>query len=208
MTDPNNGGMRRILDFAAPGLLVLAMLAVYLVDRNKATTKPPENIVTEEDDGEGDPEPNRPLRIGVVYGQWDQMGKLLKELGAGYEFTQLSITDLVDARKLGQYDVIFLCCGPWPNEWFNNGIKVSSFTGLNARNWNADRLSEVRSSLKQFLDGGGTIYSSDYQYVPIAMALPEMANTKNIALGAPQTLDAEVVDDGLAEALGGRDMSL
>src|SRR4051794_8520071 len=57
------------------------------------------------------------LRLAVTPRQYDDMGKLLKQLGAGYPFTTIALEDLEDAEKVGRYDVIFATCGTVPDSW-------------------------------------------------------------------------------------------
>ncbi len=61
--------------------------------------------------------PAEPLRLAVTPRQYDDMGKLLLQLGSGFHYTDISLDDLLDISKISKYDVIFLTCGAFPEDW-------------------------------------------------------------------------------------------
>jgi len=134
---------------------------------------------------------SRPMKLGVTESHrdlktglpWDDMGKLLGELGVGYPFKEIPVKDLLDESKLKEYDVLFFTCGP------GGAHKDSIEPGL-------------VDNLKRFVAAGGTLYASDWRYECIALAFPEFARPKLAQPGLDGTVQARVVDAGLRDLLG------
>ena len=61
---------------------------------------------------------------------------------------------------------------------------------------------QVRKALRRFVDAGGTLYVSDWQFGLVAMAFPEFVDRAKAQPGAVQTVHAEVLDPGLQKLLG------
>ena len=61
------------------------------------------------------------LRLAVTPHQYDDMGKLLAQLGSGFTYSEIRLEDLEDVSKLVQYDVVFLTCGTVPAGWVVGG---------------------------------------------------------------------------------------
>lgn len=121
------------------------------------------------------------VRMAVTPRRSDDMAKLLKELGEGFnKFDQIEVDDILDPKKLAQYDILFLTCG-------TDGPR--------------DR-ERFRANLRQFVSEGGTIYSSDLRYEQLAQAFPEFRDTKPYRAGQSGHIEAEVLDEGLRELLG------
>jgi hypothetical protein len=115
--------------------------------------------------------------------KWDDMGKLLDELGEGYRHDNVTTEDLIarhQEKRLNDYDVIFLTCSP-------------------ARD--ADKLEDP---LRSYVAKGGILYASDYRYATVAKAFPEMVVENLRGDGAEQKLDADVVDPALREIIGNK----
>jgi hypothetical protein len=110
--------------------------------------------------------------------KWDDMPKLLDSLGEGYKYTIIPVSGLVDAKKLGEYDVLFYTCG----------------------RGGAD--SDITSRLHDFVVNGGTLYASDWRYTAVALAFPDYQSERLQGSGAAGTIEADVVDPGLRDALG------
>jgi hypothetical protein len=108
---------------------------------------------------------------------WDDMGKLLNELGEGYRYDEITEQQILSKEKnLQDYDVLFLTC--------------------------AGGGSELESKLRSFVTAGGIVYASDWRYDAIAKAFPDLADNNLQADGERQELDAAVVDPALREVLG------
>ncbi len=108
--------------------------------------------------------------------KWDDMGKLLDELGAGYRHDNITMHDAIDLKKLNQYDVVFLTCA--------GGFE--------------DQLKEV---LPAYVAQGGILYASDWRFDAIAKAFPDMVVPALKGEGAKQDFEADIVDPGLADHL-------
>jgi hypothetical protein len=113
-------------------------------------------------------------------GPWDDVGKLLDEMGDGYKYDNLKESDLKDLDKLKRYDVIFLCC---------SSVK-SDFA--------------VAQTLRAYVSNGGTLYASDWRYEIVAQAFPDMADADKQGSGMDLYVLADVVDQGLRDVLGAK----
>ena len=60
----------------------------------------------------------------------------------------------------------------------------------------------LRKALRRYVDVGGTLYVSDWQFGVLAIAFPEFIDRAKTARGAEQTVHAEVIDPGLQKLLG------
>ncbi|MFO0870548.1 MAG: hypothetical protein U0935_16595 [Pirellulales bacterium] len=162
-------------------------------------------IVVEETEREesGNEEETREvrLRLAVTPADFDDMGRLLRELGEGYAYDNLALDELLDADKLKQYDVIFATCGGAPDSWLGEAV------GAGERNSRVYIIKpevgeKLRSALRGFVQNGGTLYASDWRYQIVSIAFPELVSASKIAQGDRQEVQAEVVDDGLREVVG------
>ena len=99
----------------------------------------------------------RPLRLGVNPQGFDNVGAVLKGLGKGYEFTDLTEVDLESGDRLKEYDVVFLNCG--------------GRVGTNA--------ASAAKAVRDFVFLGGTLYASDLQYGFVNKAFPLAAAPTN-----------------------------
>ena len=109
--------------------------------------------------------------------RWDDMGKLLDELGEGYRYDTVDPQQfLLNPKKLSQYDLLFLTC--------KSG---------------GDELKEL---LQNFVGNGGILYASDWRYEAVANTFPDFADKRLVGKGAPGPLDADVVDPALREFIG------
>lgn len=170
--------------------LLAALTAVVIYDRapEVRTSSGPlaVNVVSSAPPRQGGP---RKLRLAVTpthrdfdpaTGEnvpWDDMGKLLTQLGDGYKFDLVPTDKIVKTPKLlDKYDVLFLTCAPGGEE--------------------------LRSILPAFVARGGTLYASDFRFDAIALAFPEMVDKPSVASGTRQDVVAEVVDPGLRDVIG------
>jgi hypothetical protein len=123
----------------------------------------------------------KPLRLAVSHTKknvWDDMGRLLDNLGAGYKHQTVSMSDLYDSKKYDDFDVLFLTCSSEGNDQV------------------------VADNLRRFVARGGTLYASDWRFLVVALAFPDFVNNKVVGEGNVQSLTADVLDPGLADALG------
>ena len=191
--------MQRLIDAGVLGTLVLALLLVVVVDKLLTATTPDQrNGQSAAPAAKGQPIvinlPSRAkhLRLAVTPSYrdknnivWDDMAKLLSTLGEGYKFTLMDSRELLYPKKLEEFDVLFLTCAPGGADPLGRAIE------------------EVfASNLRKFVEQGGTVYASDWRYDSIAAAFPEVASARLKGEGRGQTLEAEVVDAGLRDAVG------
>ena len=118
-----------------------------------------------------------PLHLAVTPPEYDDMGKLLDTLGSGYRHTKIAMNDLLDAERLRKYDVVFLTCGGAPRDW------LGKRTGAGQRDVGGrlpraaeDRPAAPHRRLRRFVDAGGTLYASDWQFGLVAIAFPEFVD--------------------------------
>ncbi|MBM4071995.1 MAG: hypothetical protein FJ271_24180 [Planctomycetes bacterium] len=179
-----------LIDSAVAGGLVLALLLVVGLDSGAKKAGGGNVVVLEP----GSNEPSgrdRPLRIAVTpthndkLGKWDDMGKLLDQLGEGYRYTMFPIAELLDPdrraariREIDEIDVLFLTCAP-------GGIEEA-----------------ITETIKGFVARGGTLYASDWRYRCVAQAFPDFRAPGLEADGRPQQVNAKVLDPGLRDILG------
>jgi hypothetical protein len=126
---------------------------------------------------------SRTLKLAVSQPAFDDIGKLLKQMGQGYmDFDTLDWSQLQDPEQLRAYDVLFLTC--------------------NEPKYLPDR---AAATIRDFVHSGNTLYVSDLWYALLARAFPEAgALTTNIELGKEQEIIAEVVDPSLQQTMGKR----
>ena len=90
----------QLLGDAAGGLLLVAAVAlVFLFDRRGTLAYPLAATVSLVPRPEAaEPSQPRPLRLAITPPKYDDMGQLLGTLGAGYQYTELRMDDLLYAR--------------------------------------------------------------------------------------------------------------
>jgi hypothetical protein len=125
--------------------------------------------------------PPRTLRLAVTPAHYDDMGRLLTNLGEGYRHTLLHPAALYNPKALAQFDVVFLTC--------------AASTSLDAR---------LNRTVRQFVEQGGTLYASDLRFDVLVGAFPEYIDRSQLGrTGAGfQTVKARVIDPGLRAELG------
>jgi hypothetical protein len=204
------GSIQWIVDLGLAVGLVVALLIVVAVDRGRpvesAASKPATQLKEVETPPEEPTPPVKSLRLGVTVGPhsqtYDDMARLLKELGEGYKYEILRLEDLPNAAKLAEFDVIFLTCSGVPETWLGERIGASKREGLELRAPNEEVIRKLTDDFRDFVGRGGTLYASDRQYGLVAEAFKESASP-NVPNGKKQTLNAEVVEPGLRELIGG-----
>jgi hypothetical protein len=202
------------LDICLPVTLLLALAVVFAVDRLKPQAadqggQDGEVKVTEETGGIPPPPP-RNLRLGVTpappHETYDDMGRLLDDLGEGYKYTAFPMDDLQDAKKLAEFDVIFLTCSGVTSSWLDmeHPIGEGPRPGTKSYPVNQKVYKQVQDNLREFVARGGTLYVSDWHYKLISGAFPEFADRRTVHEGRKQELTAEVVEAGLRELIGSK----
>ncbi len=188
---------RLAVDAAALLALAVALGMVFLLDRGcagrpeKIEVAEPANVARE-----------HPLQLAVTPPQYDDMGKLLDTLGSGYRYTPITMEDLLDARRLRKFDVVFLTCGGVPQEWLGRQTGPGQRDSAGVFRAKPEICDRLRKSLRGFVDVGGTLYVSDWQFGLLAIAFPEFIDRAKAARGTEQTVHAEVLDPGLQKLLG------
>ena len=142
------------------------------------------------------------LKLGVMKGTFDDIGKLLETLGKGYAFDTLDLRDLESPKTLSKYDVIFVACGYSPEAWL--GTPSGEPTQRNAKLYTFDKTiaKTIREAILQYTANGGIIYASDWRRTLISLTFPEMTMRTNLEGGKAQHATASVVDKGLAANIG------
>lgn len=121
----------------------------------------------------------RVLRLAATKPEYDDMGKMLEQLGKGYHHQILNENDLQELSRLQQFDVLFLTCN------------VSTPQNL-----------RQNEALRKFVEDGGTLYASDLRFEALRGAFREFAHDEIPPVGDEQTLTATIVESGLREVLG------
>ncbi|MFO0901512.1 MAG: hypothetical protein U0939_00850 [Pirellulales bacterium] len=131
--------------------------------------------------------PVKRLRLAVSPHQFDDMGRMLSALGEGYRYDDLPLAELVNLETLQRYDVVFLTCGGTPDEWQQERSRGRE---------------DLKRSLRSYVEQGGTLYASDWRLQLLQIAFPELIDANRLVTGNAQEMTADVVDEGLREAIG------
>lgn len=197
-------------DGAIAASLCVALGVVYLVDRLTDTggnSGDGSSVVTVTKGGGKNVVAGkvRPLRIAVTNDghSYDNVGKLLDSLGAGYKYIEIHLDDLLDSKKMENFDIVFITCESVPKEWTSQtGIVGGKDKYVHANQWNADKQSDLKSSLRRYVEQGGTLYGSDWAYAILEGAFREQADKLLFKPGAKQKLRADIVDEELQDLFG------
>jgi hypothetical protein len=188
-------------DGAVAVALVIALGLVFIADRGRTAQPPPAVQVVSEP--VQDPGPVVTLRLAVTPRQYDDMGKLLGQLGSGFSYTPIPLESLEDVSKLVDYDVVFFTCGTDAEHWLSKtNLGAGDRPGVHIAKWNEEVLDRIREALRAYVGRGGTLYASDWRLNLIHLCFPELFDGEDIVEGAAQTVQADVVHDGLREHLG------
>ena len=197
-----------LIDVGVGAGLILALALVFGLDRGGKSpngrngSRQADGLEIVEDDGSVELN-SQPLRLAVTPPEYDDMGKLLDTFGTGYRHTRIECDDLLDAARLEPYDVVFLTCGGVPRHWLGaRRLRRGERGGAGVFRARADIVRRLRHSLRTYVDGGGTLYASDWQFGIIAIAFREFIDQSKVARGAVQTVNAQVVDRELQRRLG------
>ncbi len=199
---------RLLIDVAVGAGLLVALALVFAVDWASSSSDDGEQsteVETVEVVGEGGVArvgSGGTLRLAVTPPEYDDMGKLLDTLGAGYDYAQIALDDLLKADRLAQYDVVFLTCGGVPRAWLERRLRDSERGSAGIYEPKPEIVEAVHDSFRKFVGHGGTLYASDLQFDLIRLAFPELIDEAKAGKGAVQTIEADVVDPGLRRLLG------
>ena len=132
-------------DGAIAVALAITLGVVFLIDRTRAPAATPVPIVSTPVVA---PTPVAPrLKLAVTPHQYDDMGKLLDQLGSGFAYTKIPLEALEDTSKLVDYDVIFLTCGTDPTHWVTGGdLGKGDRPGVRRAKYNEKILDQVREA--------------------------------------------------------------
>jgi len=203
----------RIIDISSAVGLAIAVSLVFIIsgtaDQDDAGGAPDNNgddaplVINVGEPVEVQPTTTqKTLKLGVMEGKFDDIGKLLETLGKGYAFDVMDLRDLESPKKLAEYDVIFIACGYSPQAWL--GTRSGGPTQRNAilYAWDETKSKQIREAILQYTAEGGIIYASDWRRSIINLVFPEMTMRTNLEAGKAQHATATVVDKGLAANIG------
>lgn len=125
------------------------------------------------------------LRLAITPVAHDDVGSVLRKMGAGYRATTMRRQDLMSLESLKKHDVVFLTCA----DLYANDFLAAL-------------------PLRKFVEQGGTLYASDLCGDLVLAAFPEFRAPAPCLPGVPQSIDAGVVDPGLRSHLGRKSISL
>src|SRR5262245_50506067 len=167
------------LDSLVAGGLVVALLFIFMLDLLMGTSATEPKL--EQAAPQILPPRAKKLRLAVSTtnkDKWDNMSGLLDGLGAGYAHTVYHVKELYDPKKFDEFDVLFFTCSSEGND------------------------PAIAQNIQRFVAKGGTLYASDWRFLTIKQAFPDMVDRKFEGEGKDQRLVADVVDPGLRDALG------
>ena len=173
-------GPRLLLDTLVAAFLIGALGAVSLFDR--IAPKVPLNNTDATTVSPGDVSRRPLVRLAVIRGTFDDMGRLLETLGPGYRFEEVAEETLRDPSISTRFDAVFLTCDD------HSKAPVGAPLG---------------PSLREFVTRGGTLYASDLRFDDLKAAFPEFVDANSVTQGVKQdSLKAAVTDPGLRDVLG------
>ena len=195
---PRTATLDGVVAFALAIALGLVFVADWLTRARVVPDQPPVVVTPNEEEAA-----SKPLRLAVTPPKYDDMGKLLRELGEGYKFTEIRLEDLEDEAKLANYDVVFFTCGTGAPGWFTGEVLgAGGRPGVQTLQFDPAALERLRLALRAFVQKGGTLYASDWRLTYLRIFFPELAEGNDVESGAAQTLTADVVDPGLRARIG------
>jgi len=199
------GVIRLIVDGAIAAALGIAVVLVIVMDRGDKSAIEPAALQPVIVESQPQAPEVRPLAIAVTPERpvYDDVGRLLDSLGSGYAYRPIPLDDLLEADRIGQFDVIFLTCSGYTDTWLGERTE-GTLRGNEVYGVNPETLERAKQSLRRFVADGGTLYASDLHALTIAICFPEFFERSLDGRGAPQTMDAEVKDDSLQKLLGER----
>ena len=172
---------RTCVDAGVALLLVLVLVVVYWIDHRVTRNRPDRASESPTVRAQDETLAPVPLSLAVTPAGFDDMGKLLGTLGAGYKFSVVDEKTLADSNSCARFDAIFLTCAKITDE---------------------PPSPQLIASLREFVSDGGTLYASDLRFDTLEKAFHELVDRESVAQGLSQNLRAEVVSPDLVELLG------
>ena len=127
------------------------------------------------------------VKMAVISGIYDDIGSMVSDLGIPYDTFARPEDILGNTSLLTQYQVVFANCGT-----------VATTTGQN--HYTQEQFNNTRSWVEQ----GGTLYTSDWEYQLFEGVVPEAVTFSNNPLDGPVAqLEANVLDREIQMLLGG-----
>jgi hypothetical protein len=127
------------------------------------------------------------LKLAVVDGDYDSIEEILDYLGFPYDFYDSGAGQALvsDTSALAPYDAVFLNCGGSYDGW-----PAGASTGLRA-----------------YAMAGGKVYASDWAYIMIERAFPDMVHFHDEEFSGPKVgstgmVTGEVLDPVLRDVMG------
>ncbi len=145
----------------------------------------------------------KPMRMAVIpeMAEFDDMGRLLDSLGTAYGYRRTDFDALLDPTTLLKFDIVFITCSGYPENWLGDGTGEER-RGSGLYRPNPETFARAKATLRGFVSDGGTLYASDLHYSLLAECFPEFVDYSLVSRGAPQTVQAKVIDPGLQEEIG------
>lgn len=198
----NQSTPQALRDSSVAAGLVVVLGIVFVLDLFTVAKTPEETVKLKKVTKTPEPEPI-PLKIKVTSPQFDDMGRLLTDLGSAFHFTEINDETLVDESIFSGLDILFLTCGGVPSSWVDK-VLGDAERGQKSVSLKPEVVERVSENLKNFVGRGGTLYVSDERFHLVRNAFPEFINTAYFDTGTDQVVDAEVVDAGLRKMVGDR----
>ncbi|TNE86071.1 MAG: hypothetical protein EP330_23200 [Deltaproteobacteria bacterium] len=130
------------------------------------------------------------VEIGVVIGEYDEIGHLITDLGIPSSAYPTVSSILDDPVTLAATDVLFLTCGTDRG----TGSGYTAAEGAQLRAW---------------VEAGGTLYTSDWEWEAFAQTAPGgLRWDADPRVGSPGYVQAQVMDRGLQTLLGSAEATL
>ncbi|NQU22109.1 MAG: hypothetical protein HQ567_12555 [Candidatus Nealsonbacteria bacterium] len=191
-----------LIDAVAAGSLLVTVLIVLLIGRATPDVEPAPVATTGRD--QHTQSKANPLGLAVTPHEFDDMGGLLQTLGPAYaRYDDLVMDDLLQPKKLSQYNAVFLTCRQMPLEWTIEEKGREAARGGELRPIRPEIDKRLRDSLRSYVYNGGALYASDFYFYILKIAFPEFIDKTKMTTGAGHiTVFAEVVDWGLKKRLG------
>ena len=197
-------GLWRVLrDCGVAVGLALALLVVFWLDGCRKGNEPAPLELRPVETAQTPAQPAS-FRLAVTPPEFDDVGRLLDTLGAGYRHTDIEMDDLLAAKRLSPFDVVFLTCGGVPRWWLGRFVREGERDSGGVYRARPAVVRQLEASLRDYVGRGGTLYASDWQFELVAMAFPEYIDKSKIDRGDVQVVDAEVVDASLRKRIGPR----
>jgi hypothetical protein len=135
------------------------------------------------------------LHVAVITGSYDRIQSYLDDMGVDYDTyagaTGTKYIDLLtDLDKMKEYDIIFLNCG------ISDG-------------WITSHKGDIGSNIREYVEGGGSIYASDWAHFFFEVAFPDAVDfygsdtdINAARYGAATEINARVLDENMKAILG------